>query len=107
MDLFYAAIDCVVARAGGGVAEFTATGTPSVLVPGEFGSSGHQAANAAVLAREGAAVVINEHDLAARLPGVLRSLLDGPTRARMAEGCLRLAKPEAASTIAAMMRTAR
>ena len=36
MELFYAASDLVVARAGGAVAELTATATPSVLVPGEF-----------------------------------------------------------------------
>jgi UDP-N-acetylglucosamine--N-acetylmuramyl-(pentapeptide) pyrophosphoryl-undecaprenol N-acetylglucosamine transferase len=104
MDLFYAAIDCVVARAGGGVAEFTATATPSVLVPGGFGFSGHQAANAAALAERGAAVLIDEPDLATRLPEVVRSLLDGPTRARMAQACVLLAKPEAAATIAAVMK---
>ena len=47
MELFYAASDLVLARAGGGVAELTVTATPSILIPGVFGSSGHQAANAA------------------------------------------------------------
>ena len=51
MELFYAASDLVLARAGGGVAELTVTATPSILIPGVFGSSGHQAANAAFLSK--------------------------------------------------------
>ncbi|MGH8947641.1 MAG: UDP-N-acetylglucosamine--N-acetylmuramyl-(pentapeptide) pyrophosphoryl-undecaprenol N-acetylglucosamine transferase, partial [Acidimicrobiia bacterium] len=62
MELFYAACDLVVARAGGGVAELTVTSTPSILIPGEFGSSGHQTANAAFLNEAGAAkVLLQDH----------------------------------------------
>ena len=59
MELFYAASDLVLARAGGGVAELTVTATPSILIPGVFGSSGHQAANAAFLKEAGAAEVLS------------------------------------------------
>lgn len=100
MNLFYAACDLVVARAGGSVAELTATSTPSVLVPGGFGSGGHQRANAAVLAQAGAAVVVDEDDLD-DLDGVVASLLHQPGRLQaMADATRRLARPDAAAVVA-------
>ncbi|NND84436.1 MAG: UDP-N-acetylglucosamine--N-acetylmuramyl-(pentapeptide) pyrophosphoryl-undecaprenol N-acetylglucosamine transferase, partial [Acidimicrobiia bacterium] len=60
MEWFFAAVDLVVSRASGMVAELTATGTPSILVPGSFGSKGHQAASGTHLSSEGAAVVVEE-----------------------------------------------
>lgn len=107
MELFYAATDLVIARAGGGVAELTVTGTPSILVPGEFGSSGHQAANAALLARAGAAVVLTQSRIG-ELPSLVRETLFSTERLeamRAAAGAV--AKPDAAARIAtAMMETA-
>jgi UDP-N-acetylglucosamine--N-acetylmuramyl-(pentapeptide) pyrophosphoryl-undecaprenol N-acetylglucosamine transferase len=103
MDMFFAAIDLVVARAGGSVAEITATGTPSVLVPGEFGSSGHQSANAAFLAGEGAAVVVAQDELG-NLGTTVRSLLeDGDRLDRMAGAARRISRPDAAKVIARAM----
>lgn len=103
MDLFYAASDLVVARAGGGVAELTATGTPSVLVPGEFGSSGHQAANAAFLLAAGAAIVLAQDRIDA-LPDQVEQVLFDPERLRaMRRAALGIAKPQAALTIAGAM----
>lgn len=100
MDLFYAACDLVVARAGGSVAEITATATPSILMPGGFGSSGHQAANAKVLEGVGAARVVPEKE-AHTLGWVVSELVGSPRRRRdMAEACLRLARPQAASVVA-------
>lgn len=100
MEHFYAAADLVVARAGGSVAELTATRTPSVLVPGGFGSGGHQAANAAALARAGAAEVLDEADLNALGAVVERLVADAAARAAMMEACARLARPDAAGVIA-------
>ena len=106
MDHFYAAVDLVVARAGGAVAELTATGTPSVLVPGRFGSGSHQEANAAALASAGAAVVVTEEGLADLGP-VLDGLLSDRARLEaMAAACDRLARPSAARDIAAAMEAA-
>jgi UDP-N-acetylglucosamine--N-acetylmuramyl-(pentapeptide) pyrophosphoryl-undecaprenol N-acetylglucosamine transferase len=107
MDSFFAACDLVVARAGGSVAELTATSTPSILVPGGFGSGGHQAANAAAVAEVGAAVVLAEEEIA-RLGVTAAALLkDPPRRAAMALSCSRLARPGAAKAIAeAMMEMA-
>ncbi|MEX1126499.1 MAG: UDP-N-acetylglucosamine--N-acetylmuramyl-(pentapeptide) pyrophosphoryl-undecaprenol N-acetylglucosamine transferase [Acidimicrobiia bacterium] len=103
MDLFYAASHLVVGRAGGGVAELTATGTPSILVPGEFGSHGHQTANAAHLGNAGAAVVLAEAELG-RLPEVVATtLLDPLALGKMGESSRRIGRPHAALAIATAM----
>jgi UDP-N-acetylglucosamine--N-acetylmuramyl-(pentapeptide) pyrophosphoryl-undecaprenol N-acetylglucosamine transferase len=103
MELFYAASDLVIARAGGGVAELTATSTPSILIPGEFGSSGHQAANAAFMEQAGAAVVLSQ-DRIVGLPGLVSEVLSSPERLEaMRTGARSVAKPEAAMTIADAM----
>ena len=106
MDLFYAASDLVVGRAGGGIAELTATGTPSILVPGEFGAHGHQAANAAYLTDAGAAVVLTEAELG-RLPEAVADILgDSRVRAEMAESSRLIGRPQAAGVIALAMQEA-
>jgi UDP-N-acetylglucosamine--N-acetylmuramyl-(pentapeptide) pyrophosphoryl-undecaprenol N-acetylglucosamine transferase len=103
IELFYAASDLVVARAGGGVAELTATGTPSILVPGDFGSSGHQAANAAFLGENGAAEVLAPDRITGLLP-LVEGLLSSTQRLEtMRRNALSIAKPEAATTIADAM----
>lgn len=103
MDLFFAVCDLVISRAGGAVAEITATGTPAVLVPGRFGSGGHQEGNARALDRAGAAVVLDDNDLV-HLPETVSQLIADPTRReRMAEAAREIAKPDAARTIAAAM----
>lgn len=104
MDLFYAATEIVIARAGGAVAELTATGTPSVLVPGRFGSSGHQTANAAVLTEAGAALTLTEPELPT-LGSCLRDLLFAPgKRQQMSAACQQIARPQAADHIARILR---
>ena len=107
MDLFYTACDLVVARSGGGVAELTAVGVPSVLIPGEFGSASHQAANAARLEEAGAAVTLEEgelHGLGVLVAGLLS---DPGRRSQMSEAAQAIARPAAAQHIAQEMRTAR
>ena len=103
MEMFFAACDLVVARSGGSVAEITATGCPSILVPGGFGSAGHQAENASRLHAAGAATVIPEQVID-RLCGVVKRLLFDPEAlAAMASAAGRLAKPEAAHTVASAL----
>jgi UDP-N-acetylglucosamine--N-acetylmuramyl-(pentapeptide) pyrophosphoryl-undecaprenol N-acetylglucosamine transferase len=108
IELFYAASDLVVARAGGGVAELTASGTASILVPGDFGSSGHQTANASFLAESGAAELLPQERIA-DLPGLVEDLLFSTGRLEtMRAKALAIAKPRAATTIAdAMLERAR
>ena len=106
MDLFYAACDLVIARAGGAVAELTATGTPAILVPGGFGSGGHQSANAAALAAVGAALVVGEADIAA-VPSMVTSLMARPDRLQeMSLAGAHLSRPDAADVIADALRKA-
>jgi UDP-N-acetylglucosamine--N-acetylmuramyl-(pentapeptide) pyrophosphoryl-undecaprenol N-acetylglucosamine transferase len=103
MEQFFAAVDLVVSRAGGAVAELTATATPAVLVPGSFGSGGHQEGNARFLEQAGAAVVVEEDKLA-RLGAVVADLVeDTDRRAAMQEAAAAIAKPDAARTIARVM----
>ncbi|CAN5270559.1 undecaprenyldiphospho-muramoylpentapeptide beta-N-acetylglucosaminyltransferase [soil metagenome] len=97
MELFYSAIDLVVARSGGVVAEYTATATPAVLVPGGFGSAGHQAANARALEAAGAALVVDEDDID-QVPAVVARAL--AQRAELIAGTKSLARPNAAADIA-------
>ena len=102
MDMFYAACDLVVARAGGGLMEAAATGTPSILVPGSFGGR-HQLGNAEAMVAAGAAVVLDEADLES-LGEVLTDLLaDVARRRRMGGAAAAAAKPDAAAKIASMM----
>lgn len=103
MELFYAACDLVVARAGGGVAELTVTGTPSILIPGAFGSSGHQTANAAFVAGSGAALILSEDRIGDLTELVARTLLDSDQLRAMSEAARIIAKPQAAMTIAKAM----
>lgn len=103
MELFYAGCDLVVARAGGAVAELTATATPAVLVPGEFGARGHQRGNARFLVAEGAALAIEERQLETLPEVVADTLFDNRLLAEMRSAAQRIARPEAARTIARAM----
>jgi UDP-N-acetylglucosamine--N-acetylmuramyl-(pentapeptide) pyrophosphoryl-undecaprenol N-acetylglucosamine transferase len=72
----YAAADLVLARAGAGtLAELSATGKPSLLVPYPYATDNHQAYNAAVLADAGAAVIVPDKELGGdRLLAVLMDM---------------------------------
>jgi UDP-N-acetylglucosamine--N-acetylmuramyl-(pentapeptide) pyrophosphoryl-undecaprenol N-acetylglucosamine transferase len=101
MEVFYSVTDLVIARAGGAVAELTATGTPAILVPGDFGSGGHQVGNARFVTGAGAAVTIPEAMMSASLADTVRSTLLSPdTLSTMRLRAKRIAKPNAAHTIA-------
>jgi UDP-N-acetylglucosamine--N-acetylmuramyl-(pentapeptide) pyrophosphoryl-undecaprenol N-acetylglucosamine transferase len=96
--------DLVVARAGATtLAELTASGKPSVLIPLPTATDDHQRKNAEVLARAGAAEVIDQRDLSGnRLAVRIMALAaDAGGRARMREAARTLARPEAARAIAA------
>jgi UDP-N-acetylglucosamine--N-acetylmuramyl-(pentapeptide) pyrophosphoryl-undecaprenol N-acetylglucosamine transferase len=64
MDLVYAAADVAVARAGAlTLAELTASGIPSILVPYPHAAEDHQCKNALEFAQRGLAVVVDQNDL--------------------------------------------
>jgi UDP-N-acetylglucosamine--N-acetylmuramyl-(pentapeptide) pyrophosphoryl-undecaprenol N-acetylglucosamine transferase len=97
------AADVVICRAGATtLAEVSASGRPSILVPLPTATDDHQRQNAAVLAQAGAALVIDQRDLdGTRLADELTALAsDGERRARMGAAARRLARPDAAERIA-------
>jgi len=96
------AADLVVCRAGATtLAELTAAGKPSILIPLPTATDDHQRKNAEALAAEGAADVLLQGDasgerLAAR---ILALASDASRRQRMAAAARRLARPDAARVI--------
>lgn len=97
-----AASDLVLGRSGGSIFEVTAAGRPAILVPYPHATADHQSANAAWMARAGAATVLADDELSAeRLASAVGALLDDPTRlGEMAAASRGLARPDAARRIA-------
>ncbi|MBN1346790.1 MAG: UDP-N-acetylglucosamine--N-acetylmuramyl-(pentapeptide) pyrophosphoryl-undecaprenol N-acetylglucosamine transferase [Phycisphaerae bacterium] len=100
------ASDLVVSRAGAStLAELTAVGRPSVLLPYPYHRDMHQAANAAVLAEAGAAIALEDRIEpkvnASQMRGPLIEAMGYPERlGRMAEAAKGLGRPDAAETVA-------
>ena len=98
-----AASDLIVCRAGASaLAELPLLRLPAVLVPHPYG---HQDANAAFLVEHGGAVSLPDAALGqGDLLGLVLDLLeDDKRRAEMAEAMGRLARPQAADNIAALV----
>jgi UDP-N-acetylglucosamine--N-acetylmuramyl-(pentapeptide) pyrophosphoryl-undecaprenol N-acetylglucosamine transferase len=98
-----AAADLVVGRAGATtIAELTAFGRASILIPFPHATDDHQRINAQALAAVGAAVVLDQKGLTAEaLADAIAPLIeDGAVRARMAAASRSLGRPEAARAIA-------
>ncbi len=94
--------DLVVCRAGATtLAEITAAGKPSVLIPLPTATDDHQRRNAEVLSSVGAAeVLIQTEATGAVLAERIVALAGDPRRrARMSEAAQRLARPDAARLI--------
>ncbi len=103
MGMAYAAADLVVARAGSAtLAELTAVGKPSVLVPSPNVTENHQEENARGLERAGAAEVVVEagFDVDAVAARVFALLADAETRGRMGSASGGLARLDAAAMAA-------
>jgi len=97
----YAAADLVICRAGAlTVAELSAAGVASVLVPFPFAVDDHQTGNARFLSDAGAAILLPQTELAPeRLAALLRELTREQLAA-MADKARVLAKPEATRAVA-------
>jgi UDP-N-acetylglucosamine--N-acetylmuramyl-(pentapeptide) pyrophosphoryl-undecaprenol N-acetylglucosamine transferase len=101
----FARADLVVCRSGAStVAEITAAGKPAIFVPFPRAADDHQRVNAEALAREGAAVVVEESKLeGVWLAETIAALLGDSRRlALMSEAARGLAHPNAARDIAVM-----
>jgi len=80
MPALYAASDLMIVRAGAStIAELAATGTPAIVVPWPGAAENHQLDNARTLTDHGAAVLLEERDLAlASLQAAVGRLLERP-----------------------------
>ncbi len=99
----YAWADLVICRAGAlTIAELTAAGVGSILIPYPFAAGDHQSKNAAWLVNGQAALAIRQDNLQAQsLANLLMSLQKDRSRLlAMAEAARRLAMPHAADTVA-------
>jgi UDP-N-acetylglucosamine--N-acetylmuramyl-(pentapeptide) pyrophosphoryl-undecaprenol N-acetylglucosamine transferase len=105
MALALAAADLVVGRAGANtIAELAALGKPTVLIP-NYEMAGHQVENARVLARSGAARVLDGAKLTPeRLVGEVRRLLeDDEERERLGRSIQEFYKSDAAKELARLI----
>jgi UDP-N-acetylglucosamine--N-acetylmuramyl-(pentapeptide) pyrophosphoryl-undecaprenol N-acetylglucosamine transferase len=106
MTSAYANADLVICRSGAmTVAEIAVVGVAAFFVPFPFAVDDHQTTNAAFLAGNGAAVVVQQRDLTAEQ---LADWLRGQSRATLAEMAKRsrsLAKPDATEQVAQICAT--
>jgi UDP-N-acetylglucosamine--N-acetylmuramyl-(pentapeptide) pyrophosphoryl-undecaprenol N-acetylglucosamine transferase len=103
----FARAHLVMARSGAStVAELAAAGKPALLVPFAAAADQHQRRNAEVMARAGAAVMLQENELEMpdKLLGTLAELLSSPERlTAMSEAARKQAHPHAAERITEML----
>lgn len=93
-----AVADFVVSRAGASfLAELTAKGIPALLVPYPYATDDHQTCNALALARQGAALVLQDQELTGeRLCEIIKGLLQDEVRlAEMRRRARECGKPQA------------
>lgn len=102
MDRMLAAADLVVCRGGGAtVAELCAVGRAAVIVPYPHHRDAHQLRNAEVLARAGAAWIVEEEALSVEaMAELVQCLLADPVRLRaMGDAARRLCPADASAAI--------
>jgi UDP-N-acetylglucosamine--N-acetylmuramyl-(pentapeptide) pyrophosphoryl-undecaprenol N-acetylglucosamine transferase len=103
MELGYACADLVVCRSGATtIAEVTACGLPSLLVPYPYATRGHQEANARALQRAGGASVLLDEQLSSdSLATRIEALIDHQERLQaMAERARAFGRPDAGERLA-------
>jgi UDP-N-acetylglucosamine--N-acetylmuramyl-(pentapeptide) pyrophosphoryl-undecaprenol N-acetylglucosamine transferase len=102
MDREMKAADLVISRAGATtLAELTASGKPSILVPLPTATDDHQRKNALALVKGDAARLVDQRELSGdRLASEIQSLAaDAAQRKRMGDAARRMARPDAARVI--------
>ncbi len=99
----YAWADFVICRSGAlTVAEVSAVGLASLLVPFPFAVDDHQTSNAAYLAEAGAAIVIQQKELSVEKLAKILGELSREQCLQMAKRARALGKPEATADVAAI-----
>lgn len=102
----YAWADLALCRSGAStVAELCAAGLPAVLVPFPQAVHDHQTANARLLEKAGAALLVREEEMRERDLGrlLLELSVDGDRRARMSAAASAAARPDAAQRVVAVL----
>lgn len=102
-------VDVIVGRAGAtSIAEITALGIPSILVPSPYVTANHQVKNAQALVDAGAAKMILEDQLTGQtLADVADQLMtDQETRNKMSDSAKALGKPHAADELLNLLNKA-
>lgn len=108
MQQMLGAADMVVTRAGATtLLELAALAKPSIIVPNEYLTGGHQVKNAKVYEQAKAAIILDDSELESN-PLVLvdtinATLLHKPSLERLSKNIHGFAKPEAAKDVAAMI----
>ncbi len=98
----YAVADLVVSRAGATtLAEITAVGIPSILIPYPYAASSHQEVNAMRLSSSNAAAMVKEAELnGAILAEKIRELYrDGELREKMIRECRSMGRTDSAKKV--------
>jgi UDP-N-acetylglucosamine--N-acetylmuramyl-(pentapeptide) pyrophosphoryl-undecaprenol N-acetylglucosamine transferase len=109
MPALYDRIDLAVTRAGATtVAELCAAGIPALYVPLPWAADDHQTANAKAVARVGGAVVVPQATATPTLVAnwIARLARDRALVERMGHAANRLARPDAAERVAALVQGA-
>ncbi len=104
----YAKTDLIIGRAGAtSLAEITALGIPSILIPFPWATGQHQLYNAKRLALAGAAIVIRQDQLNGKIlaENILHFLKDRQLLKSMAKRALSLGAPWAGEKIAALCKS--
>ncbi len=97
----YAEADLVICRAGAvTIAELSAGGMASILVPFPHAVDDHQSANARFLAERNAAILLQQSDMTAQKLAQMIRALDRPKLLEMAKKARAAGKPEAARIVA-------
>lgn len=102
IGLAYCLADIVVCRAGASsIAEVTAVGLPSILVPYPYATDNHQLKNAEVLKEAGAArLILNENLSVANLVREIKEMSQQETLAKMQAAAKAFGQPEAGVALA-------
>lgn len=100
-------VTLVVGRSGAtSIAELTALGLPSVLIPSPNVTHNHQFVNAKSLVDVGAAEVITEPELDANFASQVAALMDDDSRlSRMAQAAKKMGTPDAADQLIAVLES--
>jgi UDP-N-acetylglucosamine--N-acetylmuramyl-(pentapeptide) pyrophosphoryl-undecaprenol N-acetylglucosamine transferase len=104
----FADSDLIISRSGAStVAEVTAAGRPSLLIPFPYAADDHQRKNAQALETRGAALLLDQKETSGEdLAKTIRMLEENRNRLdEMAVASKRLAKPNSTEEIVKMMKS--